>query len=293
MEFVGSYREVIGAVLLVVGAVLAAAALAWLLVAGYRAARARGPLALVAGGALVALTPFAVHALDGRAADLGPATRVLARELCLGVAEPGGPESAVLRLPVQAAVALLGAALILLAALWLLARGLRSWRRARWPVALLLLAGVFVAAPFALNALALRYVDLGPRERVVDGAVHLTLTGWDQKDYSVLRARPQTAVLQMANPDVTDDTLEYLRGMTMLRELDVSDSAVTDRGLAALRGLPLESLRLARTRVTDAGLTEHLAPLESLTKLDVSGTEVTAGAVDAWKKARPGRRALR
>jgi hypothetical protein len=290
MQFIESYREAVSAVLLIAGGVLAAVALLWLLVVGYRAGRARWPLAVFVVGALVALTPYAVHALDGRAADLGAAKQALARELCLGVAEPGGPESPVLRLTVQAAVALLGAALAGLAALWLLARGVRQ--RRRWPVALLVLAGVFIAAPFVLNYFALRYIDLGPRERVVDGALHVTLTGWDQKDYSVLRARPQTAVLQMANPDVTDDTLEYLKGMTGLRELDVSDSAVTDRGLAALRGLPLESLRLARTKVTDAGLAEHITPLESLTRLDVSGTEVTAGAVDAWKKARPGRRAL-
>jgi len=53
------------------------------------------------------------------------------------------------------------------------------------------------------------------RERLVDGQAHLTLTGWDRDDYSVLQARPQTVVLQMANADVTDEKAPQLIAETL------------------------------------------------------------------------------
>jgi hypothetical protein len=166
-------------------------------------------------------------------------------------------------------------------------------RKALWPVVVLLLGVATTGAAVSLAAYAVS-VDLGPREKQVDGEVHLTLTGWDGTDYSVLRARPQTVVLQLANPDVTDQTLEYLRPMTRLRELDLSGTQVTDAGLAVLRGLPnLQDLRLRNTKVTDAGFQEYLAPLESLQRLDLRGTGVSAETAKAWREAKNGRRVMR
>jgi len=171
---------------------------------------------------------------------------------------------------------------------------LRHWPRARRPVALLLFGAVVLTAPFAVNRAQQYFIDLGPREKVVDGEQHITLTGWDRTDYSVLRARPATVVLQMANPDVTDQTLDYLDGMTGLRELDLNDTKITDQGLAKLaRVSTLETLRLKNTAVTDAGFREHLMPLAALRELDLRGTKVAGAAVREWKAARPERRALR
>ena len=45
-------------------------------------------------------------------------------------------------------------------------------------------------------------------------------------------------VLQMANPDVTDQTLEHLRGSTALKDLDLNNTQVTDAGLKVLKDLP-------------------------------------------------------
>ena len=45
-------------------------------------------------------------------------------------------------------------------------------------------------------------------------------------------------MLQMANPDVTDRTLESLKGMKALKELDLNDTQVTDAGLDILSDLP-------------------------------------------------------
>ena len=103
-------------------------------------------------------------------------------------------------------------------------------------------------------------IDLGPRETIVDGQRHITLTGWDRKDYALLGSKHDVAVLQMANPDVTDQTLEHLKGMNRLKELDLNDTQVTDSGLKILRDLPaLASLRLKNTKVTDQGFQESLA----------------------------------
>ena len=119
-------------------------------------------------------------------------------------------------------------------------------------------------------------IDLGPRERLVGGEVHLTLTGWDRGDYSVLTRKPDAVILQMANPDVTDATLSYVKGMSRLRELDLNGTKITDLGLSALQGLPaLETLRLRDTGVTDAGFRDVLATSETLKQLDLRGTKVS------------------
>ena len=46
-----------------------------------------------------------------------------------------------------------------------------------------------IAAVPAIYILCVR-LDLGPREKLVDGQRHLTLTGWDRKDYSILKLIP-------------------------------------------------------------------------------------------------------
>jgi hypothetical protein len=75
------------------------------------------------------------------------------------------------------------------------------------------------------------------------------LTGLKDFDYAALTSRRDTAVLQMANEDLTDHTLQYLKGMTHLHSLDVSGTQITDEGLRVLAELPrLRELRLARTK---------------------------------------------
>lgn len=170
-----------------------------------------------------------------------------------------------------------------------------AWRHPRRGLApfLVMLLGIVIAAAPAV-ATRLVPVDLGPRERVVDGELHLTLTGWDQDDYGVLRAKPDAVVLQLANPDVTDTTLTHLKSMSRLRELDLSGTGITDAGLDSLRGLDrLESLRLRGTAVTDAGFRATLATLPALKQLDLRETGVDRELIDEWKSGGTGRRALR
>jgi hypothetical protein len=172
---------------------------------------------------------------------------------------------------------------------------LRHFRKALVPLLVLLLGVAVAATPVAVNRFYRPDVDLGPRESRVGGELHITLTGWEpgDRDYSVLRARPDTVVLQMANPDVTDRTLENLRGLKKLRSLDLSNTQVTDDGLPVLKELPsLEVLFLNGTRVTDAGLRAGVFPIASLRELSVRNTAVTKKARDEWRAARQGRKVV-
>jgi hypothetical protein len=167
------------------------------------------------------------------------------------------------------------------------------WRKTRWPVLLLVLAALLAAAPYGANYYSEHFMPLGPWEKKVDGELHVTLTGWDGNDYSFLQSKPNTVVLQMANPDVTDSTLVYLKGMSQLRELDLSATQITDEGLAILAELPnLKELRLKGTKITDEGFRKYLATKESLQKLDLRDTNVVGKTKRAWKNAKEGREYL-
>ena len=175
-----------------------------------------------------------------------------------------------------------------LAPVYAVARGTAVWR----PAAVLGLGLALAAFPPVYSRTA--PIDLGPHERLVNGERHLTLTGWDRRDYGVLGSKSDAVVLQMANPDVDDAVVARLSGFDRLRELDLGDTKVTDASLAVLRDLPaLTTLRLRNTGITDAGFRASLAGKESLSRLDLTGTAVAAETIDAWRAAKPGRRALR
>jgi hypothetical protein len=167
-----------------------------------------------------------------------------------------------------------GLGLIFLAPIFFFLYIFRHQNRASLPLFVMLVGAGVAVTPFAINFYNSHFIRLGPRERVVDGELHITLTGWDRDDYTILRSRPDTALLQMANPDVTDETLQNLQGMAWLRELDLNNTQVTDEGLLILKKLPnLQTLRLSKTKITDEGFREHLAPLDSLLEVDLRGTE--------------------
>lgn len=152
--------------------------------------------------------------------------------------------------------------------LWLVVKTIqRDW--SFWLPALLLFVGTAALVTPLLMTRYLVNVDLGPRNVLVGGERHITLTGWDQQDYQVLQAFPETVVLQMANPDVSDETLAYIKGMANLRELDLNDTQITDAGLARLARMSgLQTLRLRATNITDEGFNTWIFPMRQLTRLD-------------------------
>jgi len=187
---------------------------------------------------------------------------------------------------------LAGLALLALGCLGLLIRAFRKGRRGLIFLSFIGLGLVITAFPPAYRLLI--PIDLGPREKIVDGKRHITLTGWDRKDYGFLGSKRDVAVLQMANPDVSDATLERLKGMDQLEELDLNNTQTTDAGLRSLKDLPaLSRLRLKNTKITDQGFRESLADKGTLMQLDLTGTPVGVESVEAWRKAKSGRRALR
>lgn len=167
----------------------------------------------------------------------------------------------------------------------------KHFRKAQGPVIVLVLAGVALAAPYGLSYYERHFVPLKPYEQMVDGELRITLTGLSDFDYATLQRKPTVVVLQMANPDVTDATLEQLKGLTQLRRLDLSDTRITDEGLARLADLPaLRELYLGRTQITDDGFRRHLLPLQTVKKLDLTGTAVTGKTKREWKKLQPDER---
>jgi len=167
----------------------------------------------------------------------------------------------------------------------------KHFRRAILPLIVMLIGGVLIGAAYVPAMIG------GPKKlpivRVEKGDVQLTVTAAENFDYASLVDYPHLSMLQMANPEVTDATLEHLRSMKQLKNLDISNSKITDDGLRIIGELPaLEELRLSRTAVTDQGFREHLLGKETLMKLDLTGTKVSRVTVDEWRKAKPGRRAL-
>lgn len=165
--------------------------------------------------------------------------------------------------------------------------GLGNWSRCRFPLSMVVFGAILTSAPLAYSRLF--PIDLGPRDRVIDGARHITLTGWDQKDYSILRNFKDVTVLELGNPDVTDETLTILAELPLLKELTLNDSGITDMGLNALSNLKnLETLRIARTKITAEGLQHFLEfPPPKVKELDVTGIQVPSSALRKWKNVDP------
>jgi hypothetical protein len=167
---------------------------------------------------------------------------------------------------------------------------LSAFRKVTVPAIVLLIGLLLGGGTIGVNLYLTHLLDLGPRERLVDGQLHITITGWDKPatGYAVLAGKPDTVVLQMANPDVTDESLEFLRGLTKLQELDLNNTQVTDAGLAALAQLPaLRVLRLRGSQVTDEGFRTHLLDKPLLTELDARETAIASKTLREWKNARP------
>lgn len=169
----------------------------------------------------------------------------------------------------------------------------RRSRRRFWFSIILGLVGLGAISGPAIYTRIWQEIDLGPRERMVDGERHLSLTGWDGDSYQFLASKSDTALLQLANADVTDQTVTLLETWDRIRELDLNDSQITDVGLASLAKLKtLQVLRLRGTKISDVGFRSHLLSLPELKNLDIRSTSISAELVAEWKQAKPGRRAF-
>lgn len=179
-----------------------------------------------------------------------------------------------------------GAVLVAVGFFWWMIRFFRGTSK-KTP-AFLLLVGLFLAGTsFLIPVVFEKWYGHDPRKRVIDGEVHLTLTDSNIQGYDILDKEPDTVVLQMANPDVTDETLKRLAGMKKLRELDLNFTQVTDVGLEQLKAnsASLQQLRLVKTKITDEGFQAFLEAMPQLRQVDVSGTPVKGSTLRKWKNA--------
>ncbi|OWK40879.1 leucine-rich repeat domain-containing protein [Fimbriiglobus ruber] len=112
----------------------------------------------------------------------------------------------------------------------------------------------------------------------------LTLTGAKREEYAQLATNRNVAVLQWANPDVTDGDVAALKGMDSLRELDLNGTQITDQSLAIIVALPnLEVLRIARTKVSKAAVENTLfVEAKKLKEADVRGLNVAGKRAREW-----------
>ncbi len=97
--------------------------------------------------------------------------------------------------------------------------------------------------------------------------------------------------LSLDDTKITDAGMKELKKVTSLQRLDLNGTAVTAAGLVELKDLPaLATLRLARTKLSDADLELFKSPnnFKALRDLSVGETQVTAQALHALRKARPG-----
>jgi hypothetical protein len=119
-----------------------------------------------------------------------------------------------------------------------------------------------------------------------------------------------------SNTRLTDSSLDQIKALTKLKQLMLRRTAVSSMGLSKLGGLDLTAVDLASTKIGDSAATQLAAwknmqvmlladtqitdaamgkfkGLQALTKLDVSRTSVSTGAVATLNDALPNCKVIR
>ncbi len=106
-------------------------------------------------------------------------------------------------------------------------------------------------------------------------SVYLHGTAADNEDIASIANHAQLLYLDISGTRISDDGLQRLTRVPLLRSLIANNCAITDEGLANLGRLTtLQTLCLDGSRITDAGLV-HLASLTELENLGLSQTEIS------------------
>lgn len=111
-----------------------------------------------------------------------------------------------------------------------------------------------------------------------------TSTGADK--LSDLRSLRWLRDLDLSETNLTDADLQSLANMPHLESLILNRTRIGDVGLQHLRGLNLEVLGLFHTRVTDAGL-KHLAGMDRLSTLHLHKTQTSVAGRSKLRMALP------
>lgn len=188
-----------------------------------------------------------------------------------------------------------GGALLLVGLLWLMVVAFRTGflKKALLPVLVVLLGVITAGFIPVYNTVYKPPVQTTAQEEkktTASGQVEerITLTGAVRDEYAKLKAGSKYAVIQWANADVTDEDAAVLADQTELREVDLSNSQVTDATLERLVKLPkLTRLYAAKTKMTADGVKKLVLdnPDCKLTEIDVRGLTppVPGAALRDWK----------
>ncbi len=187
-----------------------------------------------------------------------------------------------------------GAAVLFIGVLWLLWVAFKSGfiKKALLPLLVVLVgAGVALFVP-VMNRLFPKPIDTkGKVEQKTDAEgkleERLTLTGATREEYAKLKAA-RYAVIQWANKDVTDDDAAALAEQLELRELDLSNSQVTDATLEKVLKLPkLTKLFASNTKLSAEAVKKLVLDNDGckLTEIDFRGLTppVTGKMLRDWQ----------
>lgn len=188
-----------------------------------------------------------------------------------------------------------GATFLLLGLIWLLVVAFKTGfiKKALLPVLVVLLGAVialFVPAKGLFFPKPIQTTGVTEKKTDAQGNVEerLTLTGAKRDEYAKLKAA-KYAVVQWANADVTDDDAAALVEQSELRELDLSNSQVSDATLEKLAKMPkLTKLFASKTKMTADGVKKHVLdnPDSKLTEIDFRNLTPPVKGADlrAWKE---------
>ncbi len=188
-----------------------------------------------------------------------------------------------------------GVTFLILGLIWLLVVAFKTGfiKKALLPVLVVLLgAAVALFVPVSTKLFPKPIQTTGVTEKKTDaqGNVEerLTLTGAKREEYAKLKAA-KYAVVQWANTDVTDDDAAALAEQTEMRELDLSNSQVTDATLEKLAKMPkLTKLFASKTKMTADGVKKNVLDNSDckLAEIDFRGLTPPLKSADlrAWKE---------
>lgn len=117
----------------------------------------------------------------------------------------------------------------------------------------------------------------------------LVLTDTSISDYgvAVFEGHPRLQELDLAKTKITDRSLEVLATLPELQRLNLCGTNITDEGLEAVKGMPLRSLNLQGTGLSDAAIAT-VASFKHLETLKILNSEFSAAGIARLQAALPG-----
>jgi hypothetical protein len=132
----------------------------------------------------------------------------------------------------------------------------------------------------------------GVREVHLNKEVRLDVKGATEADLHFLDTLQPDDLQALFLYEIDDSALVHLVRFTGLRELYLSNTTVTNKGLRLLEELPsLARLNIYHTAISDPGL-RNLTRLKGLKWLTCSGTAITEEGLERFRKALPGCKAV-